>query len=138
MLNKVLLIGNLGADPELRTTQSGQSVVNFSLATSERWTDKQGERQEKTEWHRVIAWGPLGENVHKYCRKGKQVFVEGKIQTKQYEDREGITRQSTEIVAMSVKFLADGTKQKPDEQPSRDTGDGSNPVTSDDDIPFQG
>ncbi|MFP6623974.1 MAG: single-stranded DNA-binding protein [Myxococcota bacterium] len=104
-VNKAILIGNLGRDPELRYTQSGQAVVNFSIATSENWTDKGGERQERTEWHRVVAWGKTGELCAQYLSKGRTVYVEGRIQTREWEDREGQKRTTTEINAQTVTFI---------------------------------
>jgi single-strand DNA-binding protein len=107
-VNKAILIGNLGRDPELRYTQSGQAVVNFSIATSENWTDKAGERQERTEWHRIVVWGKTGENCAQYLSKGRTVYVEGRIQTREWEDREGQKRTTTEINAQTVTFLGGG------------------------------
>jgi single-strand DNA-binding protein len=104
-LNKVLLIGNLGSDPEVRRTQSGQSVATFRLATNESWGDKSGERQERTEWHRVVAWGRLAEIVGEYMKKGRQVYVEGRVQTRQWQDQQGQTRYMTEVVAQSIMML---------------------------------
>jgi single-strand DNA-binding protein len=107
-VNKAILIGNLGRDPELRYTQSGQAVCTFSIATSENWTDKSGERQERTEWHRIVAWGATGENCSKYLSKGRTVYVEGRIQTREWEDKEGQKRWTTEINAQTVQFLGGG------------------------------
>ena len=104
-INKAILIGNLGRDPELRYTQNGQAVVNFSLATSENWMDKGGERQERTEWHRIVAWGKTGELCAQYLSKGRTVYIEGRIQTRDWEDKEGMKRQATEINATTVQFL---------------------------------
>ena len=104
-INKVILIGNLGRDPEIRYTQQGTAVVNLVLATSEQWTDKSsGERQEKTEWHRIVIFGRMAENCEKYLSKGRQVYVEGRLQTRSYE-KEGQTHYMTEIVANTVQFL---------------------------------
>ena len=105
-VNKVILIGNLGRDPELRYTQNGQAVVNFSLATSENWTDKgSGEKVERTEWHRIVAWGRTGELCAQYLSKGRTVYIEGRLQTRDWEDREGNKRSTTEINAQTVQFL---------------------------------
>ena len=104
-LNKVILIGNLGRDPEVRYTQNGSAVANFTLATNEVWTDKGGERQERTEWHRIVVWGKQAEIVREHLTKGKQVYVEGSIQTRQWDDREGNKRQTTEIKALRVLML---------------------------------
>ena len=107
-VNKAILIGNLGRDPELRYTQSGQAVVNFSIATTETWNDKNGERQERTEWHRIVAWGKTGELCAQYLSKGRTVYIEGRIQTREWEDREGNKRTTTEINAQNVTFLGGG------------------------------
>lgn len=105
-LNKAILIGNLGADPEVRYTQGGSVVANFRIATSEQWTDKNsGERQERTEWHRIVVWGKQAETCGEYLRKGRSVYLEGRIQTREWEDRDGNKRYTTEIVADRVLFL---------------------------------
>ena len=108
-LNKVMLIGNLGRDPEIRYSQQGLAVVNFSVATSEQWTDKNtGDKQEKTEWHNVVAFGKPAETLEKYLSKGSQVYIEGKLQTNTYE-KEGQTHYSTKIVVGNFQFL--GSRQ---------------------------
>jgi single-strand DNA-binding protein len=107
-VNKAIIIGNLGADPEVRYTQSGTAVANLSIATNERWTDKSGEKQEKTEWHRVVVFGKTAENCEKYLGKGRQVYVEGRIQTNEWTDKDGNTKYTTEIVARDVTFLSGG------------------------------
>jgi single-strand DNA-binding protein len=104
-LNKVILIGNLGKDPELKYTGGGTPVCTFSIATTEKWGDESGQR-EKTEWHKIIVWGKAGENASKYLSKGKSVFVQGRIQTRQWEDSAGQKRYSTEIVADNVQYLS--------------------------------
>jgi single-strand DNA-binding protein len=104
-VNKVILIGNLGRDPELRYTQGGQAVVNFTLATSENWTDKSGEKVERTEWHRIVVWGRVGELCAQYLSKGRTVYVEGRLQTREWEDKDGNKRSTTEINAQTVQFL---------------------------------
>ena len=104
-VNKVILIGNLGKDPELRYTPSGQPVATFSLATTERWTDRNGQRQDRTEWHTVVAWGKLGELVNQYLKKGRSAYIEGRITTRSWDDKDGNKRYKTEIVASTVQFL---------------------------------
>ena len=104
-VNKAILIGRLGSDPEVRYTQGGSAVANFNMATSERYTDKGGQQQEKTEWHRIVAWGRLGEICGQHLRKGRQVYVEGSIQTREWQDRDGNKRYTTEIKASTVQFL---------------------------------
>ena len=114
-VNKVILIGNLGADPELRTTQGGQVVASLRIATTDAWTDKGGGRQERTEWHAVTVWGKTAENCGKFLAKGRQVYVEGRLQSREYQDKEGQTRKAWEVVADAVTFLggseARGEKQ---------------------------
>src|SRR5215470_8312698 len=106
MLNKVLLIGNLGRDPEVRSTPSGQPVASFSLATSRRWKDKNGQRQEQTEWHNIVVWGRQAEIAGQYLTKGKQIFVEGRIQTRSWDDRQtGEKRYRTEIVCENFLMI---------------------------------
>lgn len=107
-VNKVILIGNLGADPEIRYTTSGTAVANLRLATTETWMDKSGERTERTEWHRVVLWGKTAETASQYLTKGKQVYVEGRIQTREWNDKEGNKRFSTEIHANTMLMLGRG------------------------------
>jgi single-strand DNA-binding protein len=96
-LNKAILIGNLGQDPEIRSTGGGQRVAQFSLATTRTWNDQSGQKQEKTEWHRIVAWGRLVDVIERYVKKGDRLYVEGEIQYRQYEDKEGVTKYTTEI-----------------------------------------
>lgn len=107
-VNKVIIVGRLGADPELKTLSAGNSVARLSVATSENWTDKNGQKQERTEWHRISVWGKQAENCAKYLAKGRMVYVEGRLQTRKYEDQQGQTKYSTEIVASTVQFLSSG------------------------------
>ena len=139
-VNKVILVGNLGRDPELRYTAGGQAVTNFTLATNERFTDKQGAKQERTEWHRIVAWGRTGELCAQYLSKGRSVYIEGRLQTREWEDKEGQKRRTTEIVAGTVQFLGgrDGGSGGPS---SRGPGDSSGGFDDDagpppSDIPF--
>lgn len=140
-VNKVILIGNLGANPELRYTQGQQAVANLRLATTEKWTDKSGQKQEATEWHRVVVWGKQAEICGQYLTKGRQVYIEGSIRTRQWQDQQGQKRYTTEIVARNVQMLggrgersADdpGATVPPDESTIRDDFGGG----PDDDIPF--
>ena len=120
-LNKVMIIGRLGADPEIKTLSSGNSLTTFSLATNEHWKDKDGQKQEKTEWHRIVIWGRLAEICGKYLAKGRETYVEGRLQTRSWEDQQGQKRYTTEIVASNVQFLGgqaqtsnpDAQKQSP-------------------------
>jgi single-strand DNA-binding protein len=137
-VNKVILVGNLGRDPEIRYTQSGQAVANFTLATSESYTSRDGKREERTEWHRIVVWGKTAENCAQYLAKGRTVYVEGRLQTREWEDKEGQKRRTTEVVAQTVQFLGG---PRGSGGPSRDGG-GSEAPSSDeqppagDDIPF--
>ena len=150
-VNKAILVGNLGRDPELRYTQSGQAVANFTLATTETWNDKNGERTERTEWHRIVVWGKSAEMCAQYLSKGRQAYVEGRIQTREWEDKEGHKQKTTEINAQQVTFLGgrggDGPRGTSAEGPPPGAS-GSDPAPApapapadsgpppDDDIPF--
>ncbi len=138
-VNRVILIGNLGRDPELRYTQSGQAVVNFTLATTENWTNRNGEREERTEWHRIVAWGKTAELCAQYLSKGRTVYVEGRLQTREWEDREGQKRRTTEITAQTVQFLGGprggGGAERPARGPEASASDEPTPPPEDD-IPF--
>ena len=105
MINKVILIGNLGADPEVRYTQNGTAVANFRVATTETWT-KDGKKEEQTEWHRIVAFARLGEICGEYLAKGSRVYIEGRLQTRKWDDRDGNTRYTTEVVAREMKMLS--------------------------------
>jgi single-strand DNA-binding protein len=104
-VNKVMLVGNLGRDPETRYTGGGQAVANFSVATSETYKDKNGERQKRTEWHKIVVWGKLAEIAQQYLKKGSLVFIEGRIQSREWQDKEGQKRTSFEIVASNFRML---------------------------------
>ena len=104
-VNKVIIVGHLGADPEVRYTQGGQAVASFNIATSETFNDKNGERQERTEWHKIVVWAKLAELCGEYLRKGRQAYIEGRLQTRQWDDKDGNKRYTTEIVAQTVQFL---------------------------------
>ena len=140
-VNRAILIGNLGKDPEMRFTPSGRAVARFPLATSEVWNDNEGQRQERTEWHNIVVWGKQAETCGQYLAKGRQVFVEGSIRTRQYDDKEGNRRYITEIVAQRVQFLGGGGRGA---DAPRGGGGGSRdeeappgpPTAEDDDIPF--
>lgn len=105
MINKVILIGNLGADPEIRYTQTGAAVATFTLATTERWRGQDGQTQEQTEWHRIVAWAKLAEICGEYLHKGSRVYIEGKLQTRKWQDQGGADRYTTEIIAREMKML---------------------------------
>jgi len=155
-VNKVILVGNLGADPELKYTPSNRPLCNLSVATNEVFKDKSGQRQERTEWHRVTVWGEQAEHCSKYLAKGRSVYLEGRLQTRSWDDKDGKKRYSTDIVAERVVFLGGGGEGgggqrrggggggggggRPwgDESgaPSEGPGNGGPPPPSDDDIPF--
>lgn len=139
-INKAILIGNLGKDPELRYTPGGQAVATFSLATSEKWKDKSGVLQDKTEWHNIVVWGRTAEMVKEYLAKGRQVYIEGRIQTRSWEDKDGNKRYTTEIVAQRVQFLgsrdAGGEREIPPPDVSTDAPPVGDISSEDEDLPF--
>jgi single-strand DNA-binding protein len=110
-VNKVILVGNLGADPEVRYSSTGTAVTNFRIATSEKWTNREGERETRTEWHRIVAFGKLGEICAEYLSKGKQIFVEGRLRSRSWEEKEGTKRWITEIVATNIVMLGTASEQ---------------------------
>jgi single-strand DNA-binding protein len=147
MVNKVILVGNLGRDPEVRTTPSGQPVATFTLATNRRWNDRQGNRQEQTEWHNIVCWGRQAEVAGQYLRKGKQIYVEGRLQTRSWDDKNtGEKRYMTEIVVENFQMLGGrgdgggsgsaGGYGAPSPPTEPDAGSGSGSSYDDDDIPF--
>lgn len=131
-VNKVILVGNLGADPEVRYTPSGTAVTNFRIATSETRTNKEGQKETKTEWHRIVTFGKLAEICGEYLSKGKQVYIEGKIQTRSWDDKDGNKKYTTEIVANTMQML--GSKGS-DQSSSADASDEIPPADIDD-VPF--
>jgi len=142
-VNKAILVGYLGRDPEIRYAASGAAIANVSLATSESWKDKQtGENQERTEWHRVVFFGRLAEIVGEYLKKGSQVYVEGRIQTRKWQDKDGNDRYTTEVVANDMQMLGGrgGGGGGGGDAPSMNSGSGDTgaapPADFDDDIPF--
>jgi len=130
-VNMVILVGHLGADPDVKTTQGGKTVSTLSLATSEQWTGKDGQKGEHTEWHRVIAWSRLGEICGEYLHKGSQIYIEGKLQTRAWEDKSGNKRSTTEVIAQKMQMLGGG--KRADQGPATD---GQGREIKDDDIPF--
>jgi single-strand DNA-binding protein len=104
-VNKVILLGRLGKDPEIKYTANGNAVCNFTIATSESWSDKNGQKQERTEWHRIVVWGKLGELCNQYLKKGREAFVEGKLQTRSWDGQDGKKNYTTEILADNVRFI---------------------------------
>jgi len=123
-VNKAILLGNLGADPVCRYTPSGTPVTNFRIATNERWTSRDGTPQERTEWHRIVVFGKLAEVCRDYLSKGRQIFVEGRIQTREWTDRDNVRRFSTEIVAQSVRFLGGNRKETTEVPPEAEATEG--------------
>jgi len=148
-VNKVILLGRLGQNPEVRHTPSGASVANFSLATNETWMDKNGQKQERTEWHRIVVWGKLADLCGQYLTKGRQAYVEGRLQTRQWQDKDGQTKYTTEVQAQTVQFLGGGVgagagqgaggpssdSDSPSEPSGTDVGR-AEPSFTEDDIPF--
>jgi single-strand DNA-binding protein len=141
-LNKVMLIGRLGADPELKYLPNGSAVVTLSLATDTAWKDQEGKAQNKTEWHRVIAWRKLAENVSKYAKKGSRIYAEGKLTTRSWNDKDGVKRFTTEIQADQIQFLDSRTSET---SPAAPLADAAEPAESEfmepaaedaDDLPF--
>ena len=142
-VNKIILIGNLGADPEVRSTSGGTPVANFRLATSETYKNRDGERETRTEWHRVVTFGRLAEICGQYLKKGKQIYIEGRIQTREWEDQTGNKRWTTEIVANQMQMLGragDGGGSSPDDSQETQYADGGSQAPAatddDDDLPF--
>jgi single-strand DNA-binding protein len=138
-VNKVILVGNLGSDPTMRYTPSGTPVANFNVATSERFTNKNGERETRTEWHRVVAWSKLAEICNQYLKKGKQVYIEGRLQTRQWEDQGGNKRSTTEVIATNMVMLGragDVAEGMPAQEfpPEEETSQVS--AEDEDDLPF--
>lgn len=131
-LNKVMIIGNLGRDPEMRYTPSGRPVTTFSLATSRSWKNSSGESRSETEWFNIVAWGGLAEICNKYLKKGQQVYIEGRLQTRKWEDDDGLKRSTTEVVAKEMVMLGDRRKGKEELDESKDDTDNSD----EDEFPF--
>lgn len=134
-VNKAIILGHLGQDPETRYTANGDAVCNLSIATSEQWKDKSGEKQERTEWHRIVLFGRLAEVAGEYLSKGSMVYVEGRIVTKKYTDKEGVEKYSTEIAANSLKLLSPSKKGQ-QEREKRTEPAKNRQQDLDDDIPF--
>lgn len=149
-INKAILLGNIGMDPELKYTQGGQAVLRIRLATNESYQDKQGQRQQRTEWHTVIVWGKRAEGLNKILQKGSSIWIEGRLQTRSWEDREGGKRYATEINAVNIGLVGSGTKREGGERSGGSqqggfegggfSGGGNDSFDSgyndDDDIPF--
>lgn len=132
-VNKAIILGRLGKDPEVKYTPSGTAVANFSVATSEKWKGKDGKEQERTEWHRIVVWQKLAELCGEYLVKGAQAYIEGRIQTRDWEDKDGVKRYVTEIVADKIQFLGSKTSSS---RPPAPTEPGAPPAEVEDDIPF--
>lgn len=144
-VNKVILVGRIGAEIDLKFTPTNRAVCNLSVATNEVWKDKSGQKQEKVEWHRVEVWGDQAENAAKYLSKGKQIYLEGKLQTRSYDDKSGVKRYSTTIVAERLVYLGggsgggEGSGSKPPRERASSAAGPADPVPpppGDDDIPF--
>ena len=136
-INKVIIVGTLGQDPELKQTSNGTAVCQLSLATNEKWKDKSGEQQEKTEWHRVVLWQRLAEIAGEYLHKGSQVYIEGKLQTRKWQDKEGNDRWSTEIIASELQLLGGKGGDRPQSSQPAPQSQPQGGFQEDPDIPFQ-
>lgn len=132
-LNKAIIMGNLGRDVELKYTPSGKAVANFSIATSESWKDKSGQKQEKTQWHNIVAWGSQAEHCDHYLAKGSQVLIEGRIETRSWDDKDGNKKYTTEIIANNVQFIG---KKENKQSDSFDSKPEVNQAFTSEDIPF--
>jgi single-strand DNA-binding protein len=138
-INKAIIMGVLGNAPDLKTANNGNAIVNFSLATSESWKNKQGEKQESTQWHRCVAYGKLGEIIAQYAGKGDKLYVEGKLNTREWQDKDGNKRQTTEIVVEEMQLMGGKPQGQPAQQQSPQRQQAPQPSASDDfddDIPF--
>lgn len=135
-INKVILVGRLGADPEMKKTSTGQTVTRLNIATSETWVNKEGNRQEKTEWHRTVVWGKLAETCAQHLSKGRQIYVEGRLQTRSWETEKGEKRFSTEVVATQVLFLGSAGSKEVGEAKKLDYKPEENFDANEDDLPF--
>jgi len=143
-VNKVILIGNLGSDPEVKYTPSGSAVANFNIATNESWTSKDGKKEERTEWHKIVVWNKLAELCGEYLSKGRPIYIEGRLQTREWNDKDGNKRYTTEVVAQTIQFLGgpmgDREARPAGNRGSRpaaaSSGEEAAPLEVDDDIPF--
>jgi single-strand DNA-binding protein len=139
-VNKVILIGRLGADPELKYTPSGAAVANFNIATNEAWKDKDGNWQDHTEWHRIVLWHQLAERANEYVKKGHRIYIEGRLRTRSWEDKDGVKRYTTEVVAQSMQYLesrdSSGDTGSTLPPPPSDEDMGSSELASEKDLPF--
>ena len=135
-VNKVILVGNLGKDPEIRYLDNGVAVANFSLATTENYKNKQGERVSQTEWHNIVFWRGLAEVAEKYLKNGDSVYVEGKLRTRRWEDKDGNSRYTTEILADNMTMLGNKRSTAPEELSNTNSSDISNTNETEDDLPF--
>lgn len=136
-VNKVILVGNLGRDPEMRYAPSGDAITNFSIATTDSWKDKNGQKQERTEWHRISMFGKLAEIAGEYLKKGSTCYVEGRLQTREWQDKEGNKRQTTEVVADRMQMLGGRSTEPSSPHPSRSTEQQNDPMEDlESDVPF--
>jgi len=136
-VNKVILIGRLGKDPELKHTSNGKTVCNFSLATSEKWTGQDGQKNESTTWHNIVAWGKQAEVMNEYLRKGQEVYIEGRIDNRSYEDKDGKKKYTSEVIVGSFQFIGSRDNAEEPQQSARVAGvKERSKVKDDDDLPF--
>lgn len=132
-VNKAIIVGRLGQNPEIRFTPAGAAVTNFSVATNESWTDKNGEKQERTEWHKIVVWGKLAEICAQHLTKGRQAYIEGRLQTRSWQDKDNQTKYTTEILAQTVQFLGGQITGPSSAGPQAGAEE---PVMTEEDIPF--
>jgi len=138
-VNKVILIGNLGTDPEVRTLESGAKVANFNIATNEVYKDKNGDKQERTEWHRIVMWRGLAEIAEKYLKKGNKIFLEGRLRTRQWEDKDGVTKYTTEVYGDNMLMLGGKGQDGPQgqsQQPNESISEPPQGQEAENDLPF--
>jgi len=137
-VNKAILIGNLGKDPELRYTPSGQAVASFSIATTRKWRDKEGQFQEQTDWHNIVAWGKQAETINEYLKKGSPIYIEGRIQNRSYDDKDGVKKWISEVVIREFQFLGGRPDQSGGAKPTSGPPSEAPPdvAADDDDLPF--
>lgn len=139
-VNKVIIIGNVGANPEVRYTPSGSAVANFNVATNEAWKDSNGNQQERVEWHRIVAWGKLGEICGEYLKKGSHIYLEGRLRTRSWEDQNGNKRYTTEILASDIQMLDKKPQAAAEEvevpSAASQSSGGPSAAVGDDDLPF--
>ncbi len=135
-VNKAIILGNLGNDPEVKTLEGGVRVASFSVATSEKWTDKNGDKKEETQWHNIVFFGKVVDVIEKYVKKGSQIYIEGKLKTTSYDDKDGIKRYQTRIIGQSLNLIGGNSQNTGSSQVPVENFVSDNPNDSSDDLPF--